>query len=84
MERDTMPTEVGIPVDLRDDGFLWLINTVVFHPRGFALAWSPSAKDFRLLGDGSDRWRFSEESEPSNDDLWAATEAAFERARKGV
>lgn len=49
--------------ELRDGGLLWLINTTVFHPRGYALqlhidehgepyGWS-------LTGDGTEPWSFT-------------------------
>jgi len=74
----------SVPVDLRADGLLWLINTVVFHPRGFALAVDSETGAFSLMGDGSERWGYAEEPTPGAvpaDDLWAAAEAAFARAR---
>lgn len=52
-------------VDLRDTGLLWLINRVVFHPRGYALNLHLSDPDangvktatgWSLGGDGSDVW----------------------------
>lgn len=50
--------------ELRDSGLLWLINRVVFHPRGYALALHftdvvPSggtATGWALYGDGSEPW----------------------------
>ena len=51
------------PVDLRDTGLLWLINRVVFHPRGYALAYDPDDKAFSLLGDGREPWSFGEASD---------------------
>jgi hypothetical protein len=47
--------------ELRSSGLLWLINRVVFHPRGFALALTmhgDEATGWKLLGDGSEVWRF--------------------------
>lgn len=46
-------------IDLRDSGLLWLINRVVFHPRGFALALlvrNGEAVGWELLGDGEEVW----------------------------
>ena len=75
----------SVPVDLRVDGLLWLINTVVFHPRGFALAVDSETGAFSLMGDGSERWAFEESQDVTDpvggDALWAAAEAAFARAR---
>lgn len=45
-------------LNLSESGLLWLINRVVFHPRGFALAYLHSERAFSLLGDGSEPWRF--------------------------
>ena len=69
----------GVPVDLRADGVLWLINRSVFHPRGFALA-VDTVDNLSLMGDGRERWAF----DPTipEDDLFAAVEALFQRARE--
>ena len=58
--------------ELRGSGLLWLINRVVFHPRGFALGLVYPDGDttqepigWRLLGDGSEVWYFNgTEDEP--------------------
>lgn len=71
----------GLPVDLREDGLLWLINRVVFHPRGFALAVHSRTGAFTLLGDGHDPWRFGGDP-PTEDERFARAEAAFARARE--
>lgn len=65
------------PVDLREDGLLWLINRTTFHPRGFALALEPDGS-FSLLGDGGEPWRFADGME---DDLFRAAELCFAHAR---
>jgi hypothetical protein len=48
--------------DLRESGLLWLINTSVFHSRGYALALQfdaeGNATGWRLQGDGSEPWTF--------------------------
>lgn len=53
-------------VDLRGDSLLWLINRVVFHPRGYALSYDTDTGDFHLIGEGTEPWVFpgdgSEES----------------------
>lgn len=54
--------------ELRDTGLLWLINTTVFHPRGWALAIHNSemvpeggtATGWSLQGDGTEPWRFED------------------------
>lgn len=48
-------------VDLRTDGLLWLINRVVFHPRGYALGYEEGNHQFVLLGDGTETFSFGEE-----------------------
>ena len=72
----------SVPVDLRADGLLWLINTVVFHPRGFALAVDSETGAFSLMGDGSERWAFAPGDDPGIDALWARAEAVFDLARE--
>lgn len=57
--------------DLRDTGLLWLLNRVVFHPRGYAfglvfeetdqpLAEGGTVIGWTLSGDGSEPWSFGE------------------------
>jgi hypothetical protein len=50
--------------ELRSSGLLWLINTVVFHPRGFALALhvddSGAVTGWSLQGDGTEAWTFAD------------------------
>lgn len=64
--------------ELRTHGLLWLINTTVFHPRGYALALQLQdgvATGWRLLGDGSEPWTFGE----TLDAEFAASEAFLAR-----
>lgn len=72
--------------DLRPTGLLWLINRVVFHPRGYALAIhrddDGTCTGWSLLGDGSEPWSMGEapiDKRPSDymteDELLAATKA---------
>jgi len=68
---------------LHDTGVLWLINRVVFHPRGFALAveYGEDSKEplgWSIQGDGKEPWRFEGVDE---DDLFTAFEAVLEHAR---
>jgi len=53
--------------ELRDEGLLWLINTTVFHPRGYALALhyddDMNATGWSLVGDGSEPWQMPNTSE---------------------
>lgn len=68
-----------VPVDLLDDGVLWLINRVVFHPRGHALEYDPRDGTFALLGDGNEPVRFA--GSLPEDTRFAAVEALLGRAR---
>lgn len=79
------PVDEGVPIDLHDDGLLWLINRAVLHPRGFALGHVPGAPagELVLYGDGTEPWAFDLTAAPvSEDDLFAKVEAALERARQ--
>ncbi|MGI5223561.1 hypothetical protein [Actinoallomurus sp. CA-142502] len=53
--------------ELTDSGLLWLINRVVFHPRGLALAihvdGNGTATAWSLQGDGTEPWSFPPERE---------------------
>lgn len=64
-----MSNEPASIVELHDDGVLWMLNTCVFHPRGFALQYNPETKDLSLIGDGDEVWVFTE----------STAEAAFEK-----
>ena len=66
--------------ELRDTGLLWLINTTVFHPRGYAIALhfndQGEATGWSLLGDGTELWQFAVDGWPdgeSPDDAFQAT-----------
>lgn len=57
------PYSVGRPfAELRTEGLLWLINTTVLHPRGYALALhiqdDGTASGWSIIGDGSTPWQF--------------------------
>jgi YD repeat-containing protein len=74
--------------EFRKAGFLWLINTAVFHPRGFAIAFSYNSEGnvsgWQLLGDGRERWAFSEDGWPEGegpDDAFDAAEREFAMAQ---
>lgn len=59
--------------EMRDSGLLWLINRVVFHPRGYALAFVMQDGEpigWKLNGDGSEVWEF----DGDEDDLFARAE----------
>jgi hypothetical protein len=65
--------------ELRDSGLLWLINRVVFHPRGYALALEMrdgQAVGWKLLGDGSEVWGFA----PPEDDDFEHAQATLREA----
>lgn len=51
--------------DLRSTGLLWLINTSVLHPRGYALALhyddDGNAVGWSLLGDGTEAYQFDDD-----------------------
>jgi hypothetical protein len=52
--------------DLSSTGLLWLINRVVFHPRGFALTLVKQHGEvvgWNLQGDGTEVWRFTEDKD---------------------
>lgn len=60
--------------ELKSSGLLWLINRVVFHPRGFALALVRREGEivgWALQGDGREVWRFSD---PEDDSFTAVQE----------
>lgn len=69
--------------ELSDSGLLWLINRVVFHPRGYALAVdtneSGEATGWMLLGDGSEQWSFPVEDEHEK---FRAAEATLRAAKE--
>lgn len=76
-------TERSLPVrDLRETGLLWLINKVVFHPRGFALAMvyrdNGEFMHWALLGDGTEPWQFES---GTDDEQFARAEETLRAAR---
>jgi hypothetical protein len=63
-------------VDLSESGLLWLINTTVFHPRGYALAVNTEQPvRLLLLGDGKDPVTFADEMHEIVEQKFAAVEA---------
>jgi len=67
--------------ELRDSGLLWLINRVVFHPRGYALALHVNSgtgeiTGWELLGAGRELWVM----EPPEDDNFERAEATLREA----
>ena len=70
--------------ELSESGLLWLINAVVFHPRGFALALSMDTHTgevtgWDVIGDGCEPWRYAEDM----DQRFTAAEATLAAARDG-
>lgn len=63
-----MTTEPRPFEDLGPSGLLWLINTSVLHPRGYALAIhfdeERHATGWSIVGDGTERIWFAEEGWP--------------------
>jgi hypothetical protein len=47
--------------DFQRHGLLWLFNTSVLHPQGYAMAIDPETGEWSILGDGSEPWMFGEE-----------------------
>ena len=75
--------------DLRATGLLWLINTTVFHPRGYALALHFDGKHpdlgactgWSLMGDGSEPWQFATQGWPEGEGIDEAFAAVNEMLR---
>lgn len=82
IEHDDYP---GRPLrELSESGLLWLINAVVFHPRGYALALAMNTvtgevTGWDLLGDGREPWRYADDC----DDRFAAAEATLRHTSEG-
>lgn len=58
----TVPDALGWE-ELQSSGLLWLFNTSVLHPRGYALSivrLGGQMVGWRLLGDGSEPWTFAD------------------------
>ena len=81
--------------ELRTYGFLWYINRVAFHPRGFALALvfddDGNAIGFQICGRGEEPHSFGPSPEEAaagltvqdiEDDNFAKVEAVFEALRQ--
>lgn len=72
--------------ELMDTGLLWLINSVVFHPRGFALSLfrnqvSGDVEGWCLKGDGTEPWVMPDDDVTQM--RWEAAEATFACHRIG-
>ena len=71
------------PLDeLRSSGLLWLVNRVVFHPRGFALALNlnddGNVDGWQLVGDGTEVWSYAPDVD--EDALMAAATFTLQQA----
>ena len=63
---------------LSDSGMLWLINRVVFHPRGFSLTLHVDngvALGWSIQGNGKEVWTFSTEDD---DESFASANATLQ------
>lgn len=73
-EQRQVEKEGALPVrpfeELSPSGLLWLINRVVFHPRGYALGLIPDEEGdivgWKLLGDGRAPWGMGDEEDEAN------------------
>lgn len=76
MTREAEPRPLRPFGELSDTGMLWLINRVVFHPRGFALAIhrddDGNATGWAMQGMGDEVWTFTNEAD---DECFAKVEA---------
>lgn len=71
--------------ELRDAGLLWLINSAVFHPRGFALTFHRRGAEiigWSIEGDGSEPWHFVDHGK--SDANFLAAEATLQQARESA
>ncbi|HET8643236.1 MAG TPA: hypothetical protein VFM37_14965 [Pseudonocardiaceae bacterium] len=71
--------------ELSESGLLWLINAVVFHPRGFALALAMNTATgevtgWDLVGDGTEPWSYADPV----DDRFTAAEATLAAHRRAA
>lgn len=46
------------PQELLDNGVIWAINRVLFHPRGYALQLNVADGMFKIWGNGDEPWEF--------------------------
>jgi hypothetical protein len=72
-------------IELSSSGVLWLVNRVVFHPRGFALALDVTRPEtgevlgWAIQGDGSGPWSFTDDRDDVN---FARVEALLAEHRR--
>lgn len=66
--------------EFRNQGLLWLINTTVFHPRGYAIGFDiddeGNVTGWSLIGDGSEPWQYS-----CDDEIQEALDGAFKKTK---
>lgn len=57
--------------DLVGSGLLWLINTALLHPRGYAMTLHYEAQGYcigwSIQGDGGEPWKFGDDTQPAFD-----------------
>lgn len=72
---------------MEDTGLLWLINRMVFHPRGFALALVFADEDrqnpvgWQLVGDGTQVWTYDPAEAVTEAERFAAATRTFDEPR---
>jgi hypothetical protein len=76
--------EPGLPFSAMSEyGLLWLINRVVFHPRGYALAFwrgdDGEISGWSIIGDGQEVWTFKADDDDEEFDKAARTFRLLDR-----
>ena len=73
------PVDPGLPfTEFRESGLLWLVNRVVFHPRGYAMAMHFTGEGFktctgyRIVGDGTQPWSMGPDPTDEERDKYGA------------
>jgi len=68
--------------EFRTNGLLWLINTSVFHPRGFAVGFiyddEGNLVGWSINGDGTEPWVFADDAD--NDACFDSVNEFFGKA----
>lgn len=87
-QQPVVPRPPPLPFSkLRDHGLLWLINKAVFHPRGFALAFTVeddgTVTGWSMQGDGTESWHYDNDpaGDWSEDVAFAAVESFLNSCR---
>lgn len=76
-----LPEDAQI-VDIRADGILWMINRVIFHPRGFTLGYDEDNRIFILQGNGKEVWTYADILHEIEQNLFDKFEEMLTRQRK--